>query len=323
MTDAAVVLASASVVGSLLSTQHWVFDVLSQLLLPSLWTLAAAPVALIALMLVPSVSIRHIIAVPIALVALAAGAPLVDDPDTAVPEGATRLTVYQHNIYVENIVFDRIVETVEREDPDIIALVEARDDTLAPWEARLAERWPYGARARTPAQSYARLRLFSKYRIIDFKVRKRDYEPATLLARLETPGGEVTVLLTHFTRPWPFRSPDAQMLHYRSLESILQDVSGPLVLLGDFNSAPWGRIGRRLQENQGFQLANRRAAGTWPGRVNIDDMMNTLGLPRALTIPIDLAFCRAGAVCNNHRVGDNLGSDHRAVQFDVYLLADQ
>lgn len=275
--------------------------------------------ALVALLLLPGVSIRHAIAIPLALFALIIGAPIVKDQGTSVPAGATRLSVYQHNIYVENIVFGRIVETVEREDPDIIVLVEARDDRLAPWEARLKARWPHEARAHRSPDVYARLRLFSKYEILDYRVRKRDYEPATLRARLATPGGEITILAVHFTRPWPFRPPEAQMLHYHALETMLEDISGPLVLLGDFNSAPWGRIGRRLEADHGFRLVNSRATGTWPGRVNIDDMMNTLGLPRFLTIPIDLAFCRGGAICNNHRVGENLGSDHRFTQFDIWL----
>ena len=48
-------------------------------------------------------------------------------------------------------------------------------------------------------------------------------------------------------------------------------------------------------------------------------MMDTPGLARFLTIPIDLAFCRGGLVCNNHRVGENLGSDHRLTQFDIWV----
>ena len=281
--------------------------------------LVAAPVLLVAFMLWPRISLKHGGFIPLALAGLISGAPILHDPVIPVPDGAVKLKVYQHNIYVENIVFERIVNKVEREDPDIIALVEARDDTLAPWEARLQERWPYMAKAQTRRYSWARLRLFSKYPIKDYQVRKRDYEPATLHARVETPNGEITVVVAHFTRPWPFKEPEAQMRHYRALRTMLDGIDGPLVVLGDFNSVPWGRIGRRMQDELGFHLANERWAGTWPGRVNIDDMMDTPGLARFLTIPIDLAFCRGGLVCNNHRVGENLGSDHRLTQFDIWV----
>ena len=313
------ICSALSVIGSLWSRHHWFLDVLSQFLLPSLWFLVAAPVLLILLMLSPRVSVRHGLVIPAAIAALAAGAPIVQDPETPVPDGATKLKVYQHNIYVENIVIERIVETVERDDPDIIALVEVRDDMMAPWEDRLLERWPHMGKARSSPDGYARLRLFSKYPILEYRVRKRDYEPATLRARIDTPAGELGVIVAHFTRPWPFQDPPAQMRHYRALEPMIDAAEGPLLVLGDFNAAPWGRIGRRLQEDKGFHLANERWAGTWPGRVNIDDVMNTLGLPRFLTIPIDLAYCRGGLVCNNHAVGENLGSDHRYTQFDIWM----
>ena len=163
--------------------------------------LVAAPVLLVAFMLWPRISLKHGGFIPLALAGLISGAPILHDPVIPVPDGALKLKVYQHNIYVENIVFERIVNTVERKDPDIIALVEARDDTLAPWEARLQERWPYMAKAQTRRYSWARLRLFSKYPIKDYQVRKRDYEPATLHARVETPNGEITVVVAHFTRP--------------------------------------------------------------------------------------------------------------------------
>lgn len=319
MANAGVVFAAASVIGALFSTQHWAFDSLAQFLLPSLWTLVAAPVVLIGCLLVSRVSVWHAITLPASIAALIVGASIVRSSDATSPANGFRLSVYQHNIYVENTVFERVVETVERTDPDIIALVEARDSTLAPFEARLAERWPYTAGPRSVKQSYARLRLFSKYEIIGYTVQKRDYEPATLNAQLKTPAGEITVLIAHFTRPWPFKPPESQMRHYRALEDILRDINGPAVLLGDFNSTPWGRIGRPLQTDHGFQLANQPAIGTWPGRVNIDDMMDTVGLPRFATIPIDLAFCRGGAVCTAHRVGENLGSDHRYTQFEVWL----
>lgn len=320
--DGLVICSALSVIGALWSREHWFLDVLSQFLLPSLWFLVAAPVLLVALMIAAGASVRHGLAGLTAIIALTAGAPVVHDPPVSLPEGAVRLSVYQHNIYVENIVIDRIIETVEREDPDIIALVEVRDDMMAPWESRLMERWPHMSKARSSPDGYARLRFFSKYPILEFRVRKRDNEPATLRARLDTPAGEVTVIVVHFTRPWPFQDPPAQMRHYRALEPMIDAVDGPLLVLGDFNSAPWGRLGRRMIEDKGFQLANRRAVGTWPGRVNIDDVMNTLGLPRSLTIPIDLAFCRGGLVCTGHEVGENLGSDHRYALFDIWIPPD-
>ena len=48
-------------------------------------------------------------------------------------------------------------------------------------------------------------------------------------------------------------------------------------------------------------------------------MMDTAGVPRWFAIPIDLAFCRDGAVCTDHQVHMNLGSDHRYTTFDVHL----
>jgi endonuclease/exonuclease/phosphatase (EEP) superfamily protein YafD len=320
-TDGLVICSIMAVVGALFSRQHWFLDVLSQFLLPSIWLLVAAPIILI-ILIIAGASARHGIFGVAALCGLVAGAPLIQDPPVHGAADAPQLKVYQHNIYVENIVIDRIVATVEREQPDIIALVEVRDDMIGPHEARLRQTWPHVAVARDRDDSWARLRLFSKYPITNYQVRKREFEPATLRAQLETPMGQVTVIVAHFTRPWPFRPPNAQMLHYEALERMLAKETGPLLVLGDFNSAPWGRIGKRMQDDLGFQLANHRAVGTWPGRVNIDDVMDTPGIPRFLTIPIDLAFCRGGLVCSDHTVGMNLGSDHRYATFMMSLAPE-
>ncbi|MEM5517857.1 endonuclease/exonuclease/phosphatase family protein [Henriciella sp. AS95] len=320
--DALVIGSIMSIIGALFSRDHWFFDVLSQFLLPSIWMLVAGPILLIGL-IIAGASARHGLFGAAALCGLVIGAPILHAPNPEAISGAPQLKIYQHNIYVENTVIDRIVDEVERDQPDILALVEVREDMIEPHVARLRQTWPHTAVARSPSQGKARLRLFSKYPITNYQVRKHDGEPATLRAELETPLGGLTVFVVHFTRPWPFRPPNEQMLQYEGLADMLAEESGPLLVLGDFNSAPWGRIGRAMEDDLGFQLANRRAVGTWPGRINIDDIMNTPGIPRFVAIPIDLAFCRGPIVCTGHEVGMNLGSDHRYATFLMSLAPQE
>jgi len=293
------------VLGALLSRLHWTFDLAGQFLLPALCILLAVFVLLIVLTLIQPDGAGHGVFIAVALLALAGGGlTLRTPPGPANPQSAQAISVYQHNIWVRNPDMDGLVRAMESADADIVALVEARPDRFAPFERRLAEHWPHQAWSDNSPMRYARLRLLSKHEIESWDVRRPRKSPALLRARLATPDGALTVIVVHMTRPWPFDTPNAQIRQFSGLLEWIKEEDGPLIVLGDFNSAAWGRLAQRIVHEQDFQLVNHRHVPTWP---------------HLAMIPIDLAFCRDGAICSDHSVAGLHGSDHRAVSFNVRL----
>lgn len=311
---------SVSVLGAFLSGWHWIFDLAGQFLLPALWGLVLAALGWIGLMLAAP-STRRSRGWPslAAMALLASFYVLQGPPELAPPQSANSYSLYQHNVWVEVSDPNAELEAIRSADTDFVALVEVWPDLYTPHLERLKETWPYAVTGDVPPAVYTRMMLLSKYPVLSSKILFPHGTPSLLHARVQLPEGELTVLVVHFTRPWPFREPMDQMQQLEGLESILEEVDGPAVMVGDFNSAAWGRLSRRLQARHDFHIVNNPRLGTWPALLT--DGLKTGGppWPGFAGIPIDLAFCRGGLSCGAHTTLPANGSDHYAARFDLVM----
>ncbi|MBW8882437.1 MAG: endonuclease/exonuclease/phosphatase family protein, partial [Asticcacaulis sp.] len=87
------------------------------------------------------------------------------------------------------------------------------------------------------------------------------------------------------------------------------DLPGDLVVMGDFNSAPWSNLQEGFRTGTG--LDNRgRLAFTWPSWA-----------PGMFRLPIDQIFVKGGIVARDVRAGPPMGSDHLPILGDIYREA--
>jgi endonuclease/exonuclease/phosphatase (EEP) superfamily protein YafD len=82
----------------------------------------------------------------------------------------------------------------------------------------------------------------------------------------------------------------------------------PVVVPGDYNSTPQGRLHRRFASQSGLVGWSGWwwNAGTWPSR-----------LPRWLSVPIDRVFTSPGVVVRRLEVGPAFRSDHRPIVIEI------
>ncbi len=311
---------SVAVLSAFLSGWHWVFDLAGQFLLPALWALVLAALGWIGLILGAPSARRSRLWPGLAAVALLASFYILRTPPA--PEMATdaqRYSVYQHNVWIEVSDPGAELDAIMAADADFVALVEAWPDLYAPHLETLRQTWPYAVTGEVPPAVYTRMMLLSKYPVLSSEILFPHGTPSLLQARVQLPEGELTVLVVHFTRPWPFREPQEQIRQLEGLEGILEDIDGPIVMVGDFNSAVWGRLSRRLQARHDFHVVNNPRLGTWPALLT--DGLRTGGppWPGFAGIPIDLAFCRGGLSCGAHTTLPANGSDHYATRFDMVM----
>ncbi len=117
-------------------------------------------------------------------------------------------------------------------------------------------------------------------------------------------GQTVSITTAHLSKPWYLGF--AEREDHR-LDMHLQKQSGPQVLIGDFNAAPWSqRINRRLTRSglKGLRIP----VSTWPV---------SLG---AFGIPIDQVFVGGGVqVVSVDQWGHDLGSNHLGLLVDLYV----
>ncbi|HZW16487.1 MAG TPA: endonuclease/exonuclease/phosphatase family protein, partial [Brevundimonas sp.] len=129
-------------------------------------------------------------------------------------------------------------------------------------------------------------------------------------ATVRSPLGPLNVVGVHLTRPWPFQEQWGQIEQAIALASIRESLSGPVVLVGDFNSVSSARIGRQVQREIGL-IPAPGFPGTWPSAV-----------PSALAVTIDQVYRSPDLALVSRKLGRPNGSDHRPVVAEITRAAD-
>ena len=231
-------------------------------------------------------------------------------PKASAPDpGAAVVRVYSANLFYLNNDTARIRRSIEAADADIVVLIELASDpaasvdellagyphraasmrldqTRGPSRSLIASRWPLTVRADPPDGLHA------------------------VAATVRTPLGPVNVVGVHLTRPWPFQHSWGQISQTMALEAVVRDLTGPVVVAGDFNSVSSARIGKQVQGDIGLRPAPG-FPGTWPS-----------DLPSGLGITIDQVYASPDLAFISRRLGRPTGSDHRPVVTEFTRATD-
>lgn len=121
-------------------------------------------------------------------------------------------------------------------------------------------------------------------------------------------GCNMTLVLAHLTRPYPFDTTQAQRMQADALGSEVAAWQGAKLLLGDFNAAPWGHVMQKIATKGGVSLLTG-SGGTWPSN-----------LPKQMRIPIDHMAAGPGLQFVKREVMAPAGSDHVPVYSEVRVV---
>jgi endonuclease/exonuclease/phosphatase (EEP) superfamily protein YafD len=203
------------------------------------------------------------------------------------------------NVLRRNRSYQKVIDLVNQEKPDIIALVEPNQAWLEGLAA-LQEEFPHWHCI--PREDNYGLALLSRYPLRDqATVELTGKGVPTLSAQIDLPSAKLTIIVTH--PPPPKTTPD---LHWRDLqmvrlaEMVCQRTGEPVVLCGDFNAVPWSRAFWRMAHRAGL-VDSSRGFGyqpTWP----VDRPW--------LRVPIDHCLASPGWKVTGRRIGAAVGSDH-------------
>ena len=215
------------------------------------------------------------------------------------------LTVYFHNTWSSNPRTEATVAAARASGADVLLFAET-----STWRWRefapLLEEYPYAIPCAD--RDECDLTLFSRTPIRDATIFHD--RPSGARAIAATVGdrnhGRVRLVAVHLARPIP---PDDLDLQMRQAGAILQSgifQSGlPILLMGDFNAVPWGRIIGKFAT----QLHLRRSGGiegTWPDFA-----------PLPLRVRIDQALVSPTIAVEAQHITPGHGSDHRALTITI------
>lgn len=223
--------------------------------------------------------------------------------------GAPPVRLYSANLWARNTAVDAITASIKAADADIVVLIELGDapagrldQVLAGYPHRVSA--PRVERPSGPARSV----IASRYPLV--AIRDSPDGLNAVGATVRSPLGRLNVIGVHLTRPWPFQEQWGQIEQTMALAAIREDLSGPVVAVGDFNSVSSARIGRQMRRETGL-IPAPGFPGTWPSV-----------LPSAIGVTIDQVYRSPDLAVISRKLGRPNGSDHRPVVAEITRAAD-
>jgi endonuclease/exonuclease/phosphatase (EEP) superfamily protein YafD len=208
------------------------------------------------------------------------------------PAGTRLVRIMSFNSWMENSKVETIAAEVERNDPDIVLLLEFGPEKRALLD-RLRPKYRYQEDCGHLEDCF--MAVFSKYPIADSESHAA-WEGAPMIR--VTFGDELsglTIVGTHTIR-FPYLR--AQLTQLGHLADLVRRLSGPRIVMGDFNATPSSRMLASFQDRSGL----RRLDGwlpSWPARFQIPQLA------------IDHIFASEEVKSVEPvRIGRNAGSDH-------------
>ncbi|ESQ73932.1 endonuclease/exonuclease/phosphatase family protein [Asticcacaulis sp. AC402] len=203
------------------------------------------------------------------------------------------------NLLIRNKTPEKLLPWVDKQNPDVVAVIEANPDARAALIRGLKATRPYVATR------------YDMVVVSRFPLRRPRPRPggfALMTVDVEAPGRPFKLAVTHLTRPWPFSDPEDQRRQFSRLAAALDGFAQQdLILVGDFNTSPSASGMDDFMGQTGLHQAPA-LRGTWPSF-----------LPSLLRVGIDNILASPDRVLSRRQVGGFTGSDHRPVVVDIRL----
>ena len=223
--------------------------------------------------------------------------------------GAPVIRLYSANLFYLNNDAAAIRRSIVAADPDIVVLIELARRPAADLDRMLAGYPHRVVSVRTDdVRGLSRSVVASRYPLTEVPGRADGLHDVTAVIR--TPLGRLNVVGVHLTRPWPYQYQWSQINQASALAAVRGDLTGPVIVAGDFNSISSARIGRQVQRETGLVPAPG-FPGTWPA-----------ALPSAFGMTIDQVYRTPDLALVSRKLGRPTGSDHRPVVIEITRAAD-
>lgn len=287
---------------SYLGRYHWVLDNLTAGLVQLTMSIGG--------FLIAFVLVRQWHWASVALVMLLASVVrLVPTSAPAADTAGQPIRIVSANVHTSNRQFALFVEFVEKTDPDLLLVPEADHD----WErglSRLRNAYPHVVSV--PREDNFGLILYSRFPFAEAEIlRFGEASIPMVVASFPLEKGTLKLVGAH---PLPPVSEEYALRRNEllaSIGSIVRDATGPCLVIGDFNIAPWSPHFQDLLADSKLRDTRRGwvVGATWPTH-----------LPLLMT-PIDHALVSADINVIDRQVGPEIGSDHLPIVLDIAVTA--
>ncbi len=285
--------------GALFGRLHPLIDLFGQFLLPAI--VAAAALTLLALL--TGRHITAIVAVAALLANLAIAWPWLQDP-APIQANGPRFKLLVFNVFVYNPRLDLAVKLMREANADIVVLLEVIP-RIRPGLSALDKEYPYRLECWQGPRCDAL--ILSRFPLSDISATLPPAHTRRSLASVtvDVEGRPLSLFAAHLILPFPFTPFDVQPAQADDVATAVGSVSGPRLLVGDFNAATWGAGVAVPRVRAGLSVLTG-SGGSWP-----------TFLPRHAGIPIDHVLASSELVLASRKLLTAYGSDHRALLAEI------
>ncbi|MEM7772912.1 MAG: endonuclease/exonuclease/phosphatase family protein [Cyanobacteria bacterium P01_A01_bin.37] len=232
----------------------------------------------------------------------------------------TDLRVLVANINTQNTSYDKVIEMVRSEKPDVAVMIEVNQTWQEALDS-LSDILPYSSGQ--PHSSNFGLLVYSNIPLNNTQIQFFGTENIpSVVTQFAVQNQPITMVATH---PLPPVKPQAFQSRNRQFDLItqyLESVGDRVILAGDLNASMWSPYYRRLENRTGLRNA-REGFGilpTWPTSniyQPIPGWITSLFL-----IPIDHCLISTGWDVTSIHTGAETDSDHRPLVVDLKITHD-
>ncbi|WP_299965227.1 endonuclease/exonuclease/phosphatase family protein [uncultured Roseobacter sp.] len=209
-----------------------------------------------------------------------------------------RVSLLSFNVLMENDQYDRTLEMIAREDPDVLFLMETDAAWVEALEPALAT---YETVVRHPLPNHYGMVFATRLPVVAAEtVFLSDDTTPALLAEIESPGGAFFFVGLHPRPPVPGSDTEERDAQIQRAAQIADRNRLPVVAMGDFNDVAWSWTAERFKHHGNF-LDPR------VGRGMLASFDATSWLMR---FPIDQLYVTEGIDLVSFTRTDPVGSDH-------------
>lgn len=209
-----------------------------------------------------------------------------------------QLKIVHANVHSSNDEYQRFVNFVAEEAPDIVFMQEVTD-AWVDGTASLRRDYPYFYLE--PRAGNFGIAMFSRVPLRDVRhVDSAPFDYPTIVAQLTLDDRNFSIISTHPTIPVNKYLYAARNEQLQSVADLVNEQLGGVILVGDLNASIWDIRYKQLEQSTGLRNV-RRGFGirpTWP-----------TFMPFAM-IPIDHALVSKDIGVDDVSVGRRIGSDH-------------
>lgn len=231
----------------------------------------------------------------------------IADSSNPAGSGGTQIRILLSNVHTSNDEYQRLIELINKENPDVIVLQEIDNK----WVSKLGElKKTYSFQKVIARADNFGIGVFSKIHLENIMGRKFGQSQApTIVATINYGCNHCVLVATHTLPP---ASPGYFSQRNQQLADIAEfvnDSNHSSIVIGDLNLTMWSYYYGKFLDDSGLKDA-RKGFGinpTWPTMIP------------PLYIPLEHCLCSSDIEVLDFRTGQRIGSDHLPLVVDLVL----